>query len=107
MPCILVLDKYYFSTGFIDVLTEREEGPNEPSTFFIGSASASTMKTVMAAFDGKVNKPGDWEGLYNKGKKILMAVYYDFDRNIRQKTVMSNAFVRFAARPHAATVPVY
>ena len=25
MPCILVFDKYYFSTGSIKVLTEREE----------------------------------------------------------------------------------
>ena len=65
------------------------------------------MKTVMAAFDGKVNKPGDWEGLYNEEKKLLMVKYYDFDRNIMQKTVMSNAFVRFAARLHAVAVPVY
>ena len=72
------------------MLTEREEGANEPSTLFIGSARASTMKTVMAAFDGKVNKPGDWEGLYNEEKKLLMVKYYDFDRNIRQKTIMSN-----------------
>ena len=65
------------------------------------------MKTVMAALDGKVNKPGDWEELYNKEKKLLMVKYYDFDKNIRRKTVMSNVFVPFAARPHAAAVPVY
>ena len=59
------------------------------------------MKTVMAAFDGKVNKPGDWDGLYNEEKKLLMVKYYDFDRNTRQKTVMSNA------RLHPAAVPVY
>ena len=63
MPCILVFAKYNFYTRSIEVLTEREEGANEPSTLFIGSARASTMKTViMAAFDGKVKKRGDWEG---------------------------------------------
>ena len=35
MHCILVFDKYYFSTGSVEVLTEREEGANEPSTFFL------------------------------------------------------------------------
>ena len=59
MPCILVFDKYYFSTGSIEVLAVREEGANQLSTLFIGSARASTMKMVMAAYDGKVNKPRD------------------------------------------------
>ena len=89
MPCILVFGKYYFSTVSIEVLTEREKGADKPSTLFIGSARASTMKTVMADFDGKVKKPGEWERLYNEEKKLLMVRYYDFDR------YMSNAFVRF------------
>ena len=72
MPCILVFDKYYFSTGSIEVLTEREEGAdNEPLTLCIGSARASTMKTVIAAIKGKVNKPGDCEGLYNEEKNVF------------------------------------
>ena len=55
----------------------------------------------MAAFDGKVNKLGDWEGLYNEVNKLLQVKYYDFDRIIRQKTVMSHA------RPRSASVLVY
>ena len=47
MPSILVFDKYYFSTGSIEVLTEREEeGADELSTSFIGSARASTKKRL-------------------------------------------------------------
>ena len=34
MPCILVFDKYYFSIGSIEVLTERER--KVPSMLFIG-----------------------------------------------------------------------
>ena len=35
----------------------------------------------MTAYDGNVNKPGVWEGLYNnKEKEILMVKYYGFDR---------------------------
>ena len=43
---------------------------------------ASTVMTVMAAFEGKVTKPGDWKGLYNEEKELLMVNYYDYDRNI-------------------------
>ena len=34
-------DKYYLFTGFIKVLTEREEGANKPLALLIGSARAS------------------------------------------------------------------
>ena len=36
-----------------------------------------------------------------------MVKFDDFDRNLRQKTVMSDAFVLLAARPHSAAAPVY
>ena len=46
MPCILVFAIHYFSTESVEVLTEREEGTNEPSTLFAGFTCASAMKTT-------------------------------------------------------------
>ena len=62
MPCILVFDKYYSSTESIEVSTEREEDAYEPSTLFIGLASAYTL----AAFDGKSTNQGPGKGSKNE-----------------------------------------
>ena len=72
------------------MLTDREEGANELSMLFIRSERASTVKKVKAALDSNVNKLGDW-GKGSIMKKKALVKYYDFDRNIRSKTFMSNA----------------
>ena len=56
---------------------------------------------------GKVNKPGQCEGLYHADSNLVLIEYYDFDPNITKKTVLSNAFVNSEKKPPAATVPVF
>lgn len=108
LPCILVFDKYYFSKGSLGVLLgEQQQRIEDAPTLFIGSTRKSSMQAVCSAFKGKVTKPGDWEGLYHAGRNLIMVEYYDFDRNINQKTVLSNAFIHRKMKPASAAVPVY
>ena len=103
-PCLLIFDKYYFSRGSLEVLLDAEQST---STMFIGSTRKSSMAKVCDSLKGKVNKPGQWEGLYHADSNLVLIEYYDFDPNITKKTVLSNAFVNSEKKPPAATVPVF
>ena len=89
-PCLLIFDKYYFSRGSLEVLLDAEQST---STMFIGSTRKSSMAKVCDTLKGEVNKPGQWEGLYHADNNLVLIEYYDFDPNIKKKTVLSNVFV--------------
>ena len=46
-------------------------------------------------------------GLYHADSNLVLIEYYDFDPNIKKKTVLSNAFVNSKKKPPAAAVPVF
>ena len=59
---------------------------------------------VCDSLKGKVNEPGQWEGLYHADSNLVLIKYYDFDPNIKKKIVLSNAFVNSKKKPPAAAV---
>ena len=77
-----------------------------PSTMFIGSNRKSSMAKVCDSLKEKVNKPGQWEGLYHADSNLVIIEYYDFDPNIKKKTVLSNVFVNCKIKSYRTAVPV-
>ena len=59
------------------------------STMFIGSTRKSSMAKVCDFLKGKVNKPGQREGLYHAVSTLVLMKYHDFDPNIKNMTVLS------------------
>ena len=74
---------------------------------FIGSSCKSSMAKVCVSFKGKVNKPGQWEGLYHAHSNLDLIEYYDFDPSIKKNTILSNDFVNFDKKRSAAAMPVF
>ena len=60
-------------------------------------AKAAWQRCVIPKRKG--NKPGQWEGLYHADSNLVLIEYYDFDPNIKMKTVLSNAFVNLVLVP--------
>ena len=58
-------------------------------TMFIGCTRKSSMAKVCDSLKGKVNKLGQWEGLYHADSNLVLMKYYDFDPNIKKMTVLS------------------
>ena len=84
-PCLLIFDKYYFSRGSLEVLLDAEQST---STIFIGSTRKISMAKVCDSLKGKVNKPGQWEGLYHADSHLVLMRYHDFDPNVKKMTVL-------------------
>ena len=58
-------------------------------TMFIGSTRKSSMAKVCDSLKGKVNKPGQWEGLYHADSHLVLMKYHDFDSTVQNMPVLS------------------
>ena len=58
-------------------------------TMFIGSTRKSGMAKVCDSLKGKVNKPGQSEGLYHADSNLILMKYHDLDPNIKKMIVLS------------------
>ena len=65
------------------------EAEQSTPTMFIGSTRKSSMAKVCDSLKGKVNKPGQWEGLYHADSNFVLMKYHDFDPNVKKMTVLS------------------
>ena len=58
-------------------------------------------------FRTRVVKPGQWDGMYNKDRNLLLVNFYDPDKNLGKKFVISNAYTHTKKKPKLSEIPVY
>ena len=100
--CILVFDSYYFSSDSVTVLEEPLPNGRPSRVKFVGAVTASKLP-LCDVFQGRVNIPGQWDGLYHSSSGQLLINYYDVDA----KYVMSNAYTQVKRPENQCVVPVY
>ena len=104
--CILVFNLYYFSSDSVTVLEEPLPNGRPSRVKFVGAVTASKLP-LCDVFQGRVNIPGQWDGLYDSRTGHVLINYYDVDAWLGRKYIMSNAYTQVRRPKNQCVVPVY
>lgn len=84
---MLVFDSYYLTKAYRDELVEKQ-------VKFIAAVQSTRFPELHGQVDKKVEKPGEWEGIYHSRTNQLFVLHDDKELSTR-KMVLSHAFTRF------------
>jgi hypothetical protein len=87
---LLVFDSYYFSAPVMKYLAEKKFN-------FIASVSQEKVAAdLMMLLKRAVTGPGQQAGYYNASKQLVFVHYYDKDKRIGRRTMVSDTFLQIS-----------
>lgn len=101
---ILVMDSYYLTENARDELLQKE-------LKFIAAIQGNRFKSLFEQINPKVERPGQWEGIYHRATHQLLVLHDDkalVGGGNKRKLVLTNAFERKVKRPkYKNIIPAY
>lgn len=74
---------------------------------YVAAFTPNRFRTFSSILDQKVNKPGEWSGLYNPSTGHSVVHCYSKDHNLGKKYVMSNACILTTRPKHSKEIPLF
>ena len=95
---ILCFDSYYYSAATRKLLADSK-------VLYTASVCPTRVKNLFDKVKDKVDKPNDWNGIFNSISGELFVHVWDSNKDIGKKCVMSNAFKRLMAKGNPNIIP--